>query len=183
MVFLLNFKVKLKKYTEVINFKKELNKLMLVYTNMKHILLTSLIVFSTMNFSTEIEEKLVNSGDIWTLGSGTGNNMSIGGEVLYLMPNSAYETYRSRKFSDWNQFSMVDTRNLVKLRRGYQFEIIEGLYQDNIFKVKLLSGNSKGRNYYVIAEDLLKKYTLNKKLATNNTIESTSEYLDYEEEK
>jgi hypothetical protein len=78
---------------------------------------------------------------------------------------------------------MVDTRNLVKLRRGYQVEIIEGLYQDNIFKVKLLSGNSKGRNYYVIAEDLLKKYTLNKKLATNNTIESTSEYLDYEEEK
>ena len=68
------------------------------------------------------------------------------------------QTYRSRKFGDWNQFSIIDTRNLVKLRRGYQIEIIEGLYQNNIFKVKLLSGNSKGRKYYVITEDLLKKY-------------------------
>jgi hypothetical protein len=76
------------------------------------------------------------------------------------MPNSAYETFRSRKFNDWNQFSIVDTRNLVKLRKGYQVEILESLYQDNIFKVKLLSGNNKNRKYYVIAEDLLKKYTL-----------------------
>jgi len=76
------------------------------------------------------------------------------------MPNSAYETFRSRKFNDWNQFSIVDTRNLVKLRKGYQVEILESLYQDNIFKVKLLSGNNKNRKYYVIAEDLIKKYTL-----------------------
>ena len=79
------------------------------------------------------------------------------------MPNSAYETYRSRKFNDWNQFSMIDTRNLVKLKKGYQIEIIEGLYQDNIFKVKLLSGNNNGRKYYVITEDLIKKYKLEDK--------------------
>tara|TARA_B000000477_G_scaffold73005_1_gene61322 strand:- start:224 stop:622 length:399 start_codon:yes stop_codon:yes gene_type:complete len=125
---------------------------------MKHLLLTALIFFSIPNFSEESEKELVNIGEIWTLGSSSGNTMSIGGEVLYLMPNSAYETYRSRKFGDWNQFSIIDTRNLVKLRRGYQIEIIEGLYQNNIFKVKLLSGNSKGRKYYVITEDLLKKY-------------------------
>ena len=76
------------------------------------------------------------------------------------MPNSAYETFRSRKFNDSNQFSIVDTRNLVKLRKGYQVEILESLYQDNIFKVKLLSGNNKNRKYYVIVEDLIKKYTL-----------------------
>tara|TARA_X000001036_G_scaffold90683_1_gene83033 strand:- start:996 stop:1394 length:399 start_codon:yes stop_codon:yes gene_type:complete len=127
---------------------------------MKHLLLTALIFFSIPNFSEESEKELVNIGEIWTLGSSSGNTMSIGGEVLYLMPNSAYETYRSRKFGDWNKFSIIDTRNLVKLRRGYQIEIIEGLYQDNIFKVKLLSGNSKGRKYYVITEDLLKKYTV-----------------------
>ena len=86
--------------------------------------------------------------------------MMNGGEVLYLMPNNAYETYRSRRFDDWNQFSMVDTRNLVKLRRGYEVEILEGLYQDDIYKVKLLSGNNKGRKYFVITEDLLKKYNL-----------------------
>ena len=131
---------------------------MLVYKHMKHLLLTALIFFSIPNFSEESEKELVNIGEIWTLGSSSGNTMSIGGEVLYLMPNSAYETYRSRKFGDWNQFSIIDTRNLVKLRRGYQIEIIEGLYQNNIFKVKLLSGNSKGRKYYVITEDLLKKY-------------------------
>ena len=131
---------------------------MLVYKHMKHLLLTALIFFPIPNFSEESEKELVNIGEIWTLGSSSGNTMSIGGEVLYLMPNSAYETYRSRKFGDWNQFSIIDTRNLVKLRRGYQIEIIEGLYQNNIFKVKLLSGNSKGRKYYVITEDLLKKY-------------------------
>ena len=133
---------------------------MLVYKHMKHLLLTALIFFSIQNFSEESEKELVNIGEIWTLGSSSGNTMSIGGEVLYLMPNSAYETYRSRKFGDWNQFSIIDTRNLVKLRRGYQIKIIEGLYQNNIFKVKLLSGNSKGRKYYVITEDLLKKYTV-----------------------
>ena len=133
---------------------------MLVYKYMKHLLLTALIFFSIPNFSEESEKELVNIGEIWTLGSSSGNTMSIGGEVLYLMPNSAYETYRSRKFGDWNQFSIIDTRNLVKLRRGYQIKIIEGLYQNNIFKVKLLSGNSKGRKYYVITEDLLKKYTV-----------------------
>ena len=133
---------------------------MLVYKHMKHLLLTAIIFFSIPNFSEESEKELVNIGEIWTLGSSSGNAMSIGGEVLYLMPNSAYETYRSRKFGDWNQFSIIDTRNLVKLRRGYQIEIIEGLYQNNIFKVKLLSGNSKGRKYYVITEDLLKKYTV-----------------------
>ena len=133
---------------------------MLVYKHMKHLLLTAIIFFSIPNFSEESEKELVNIGEIWTLGSSSGNTMSIGGEVLYLMPNSAYETYRSRKFGDWNQFSIIDTRNLVKLRRGYQIEIIEGLYQNNIFKVKLLSGNSKGRKYYVITEDLLKKYTV-----------------------
>ena len=131
---------------------------MLVYKCMKHLFLTALIFFAIPNFSEESEKELVNIGEIWTLGSSSGNTMSIGGEVLYLMPNSAYETYRSRKFGDWNQFSIIDTRNLVKLRRGYQIEIIEGLYQNNIFKVKLLSGNSKGRKYYVITEDLLKKY-------------------------
>ena len=131
---------------------------MLVYKHMKHLLLTAIIFFSIPNFSEESEKELVNIGEIWTLGSSSGNTMSIGGEVLYLMPNSAYETYRSRKFGDWNQFSIIDTRNLVKLRRGYQIEILEGLYQNNIFKVKLLSGNSKGRKYYVITEDLLKKY-------------------------
>ena len=136
---------------------------MLVYTNMKYILLTALIILSPLNFSEEPEELVVSVGDVWTLGSSSGNTMSIGGEVLYLMPNSAYETYRSRKFNDWNQFSMVDTRNLVKLRRGYQVEILEGLYQDAIFKVKLLSGTSKGRKYYVIKQDLLKKYKLEEK--------------------
>ena len=136
---------------------------MLVYKHMKHLLLTAIIFFSIPNFSEESEKELVNIGEIWTLGSSSGNTMSIGGEVLYLMPNSAYETYRSRKFGDWNQFSIIDTRNLVKLRRGYQIEIIEGLYQNNIFKVKLLSGNSKGRKYYVITEDLLKKYTVEEK--------------------
>ena len=62
-----------------------------------------------------------------------------------------------------------------------QIEIIEGLYQNNIFKVKLLSGNSKGRKYYVITEDLLKKYTVEeqeKLVAAGKSQTMKSKHLD-----
>ena len=127
---------------------------------MNKLFLLTLTIFSFSSFAEETNNSSVSVGEIWTLAKNSGNGMTIGGEVLYLMPNSAYETFRSRKFNDWNQFSIVDTRNLVKLRKGYQVEILESLYQDNIFKVKLLSGNNKNRKYYVIAEDLIRKYTL-----------------------
>ena len=54
---------------------------MLVYKHMKHLLLTAIIFFSIPNFSEESEKELVNIGEIWTLGSSSGNTMSIGGEV------------------------------------------------------------------------------------------------------
>ena len=127
---------------------------------MRFLLLIACLIIPYEGFTDEAKDKEVNPGEIWILKSTSGNGMMNGGEVLYLMPNNAYETYRSRRFDDWNQFSMVDTRNLVKLRRGYEVEILEGLYQDDIYKVKLLSGNNKGRKYFVITEDLLKKYNL-----------------------
>lgn len=130
---------------------------------MKQLILIALLSIPLFAIADNDDMPSIETGDVWTLGRSSGNTMTIGGEVLYLMPNSAYETYRSRKFNDWNQFSMIDTRNLVKLKKGYQIEIIEGLYQDNIFKVKLLSGNNKGRKYYVITEDLIKKYKLEDK--------------------
>jgi len=127
---------------------------------MRFLLLITCLIIPYEGFADKTEAKEVNPGEVWILKSTSGNGMMNGGEVLYLMPNNAYETYRSRRFDDWNQFSMVDTRNLVKLRRGYEVEILEGLYQDDIYKVKLLSGNNKGRKYFVITEDLLKKYNL-----------------------
>ena len=127
---------------------------------MRFLLLIACLIIPYEGFADETEAKEVNPGEVWILKSTSGNGMMNGGEVLYLMPNNAYETYRSRRFDDWNQFSIVDTRNLVKLRRGYEVEILEGLYQNDIYKVKLLSGNNKGRKYFVITEDLLKKYNL-----------------------
>ena len=159
----LSFQECLNKLKFYINKKIELKYDVIVYIHMKQLILIALLTIPFSAIAENDDMPSVTPGDVWTLGKTSGNTMTIGGEVLYLMPNSAYETYRSRKFNDWNQFSMIDTRNLVKLKKGYQIEIIEGLYQDNIFKVKLLSGNNNGRKYYVITEDLIKKYKLEDK--------------------
>ncbi len=85
---------------------------------MKQLILIALLSIPLFAIADNDDTPSITTGDVWTLGRSSGNTMTIGGEVLYLMPNSAYETYRSRKFNDWNKFSMIDTRNLVKLKKG-----------------------------------------------------------------
>ena len=63
-------------------------------------------------------------------------------------------------FNDWDTFSVVDTRDLVRLKKGYEIEVTEKLYSNEVLKVKLLDGKNKGRFYYAIADDLAKKYLL-----------------------
>ena len=88
---------------------------------------------------------------------------------FYPEENSVYSwfDYRSRMFDDWDVFSVVDPRDLVRLRKGYEIEITEILYSDQVLKVKLLDGRYKGKFYYAIADDLAKKYLLEEKVEKN----------------
>ena len=93
--------------------------------------------------------------------------MNGSGEVLYQIASDAYHTYRARIFNDWDVFSVVDSRDLVRLRKGYEIEVTEKLYSNEVLKVKLLDGRNKGRFYYAIAEDLTQKYLLEEKEEEN----------------
>ena len=105
----------------------------------------------------------VETGQTWSLESRS-NKLSVGNsKVLYFFPNDAYNTYRARKFSDWDTFSIVDARNLVRLNTGDRVEIIESKYQAKVFEVKLLDGFQKNRKYFLIKEDLLDDFKLMEK--------------------
>ena len=53
---------------------------------------------------------------------------------------------------------MVDSRDIERLSKGDVIQILESEYNSKIYKVKLLSGFNKNKNFYVIAEDLKNYY-------------------------
>ena len=67
--------------------------------------------------------------------------------------------FRANGFPD----ELVDN----ELRKGYEIEVTEKLYSNEVLKVKLLDGRYKGRFYYAIADDLTKKYLLEEKEEEN----------------
>ena len=102
-------------------------------------------------------------GQIWKLNVRSSASMNGSGEVLYQIASDAYHTHRARMFDEWDVFSVVDSRDLVRLRKGYEIEVTEKLYSNEVLKVKLLDGRYKGRFFYAIADDLSKKYLLDEK--------------------
>ena len=99
-------------------------------------------------------------GQIWSL-EARSNKLSVGNsKVLYFFSNDAYNTYRARRFSDWDRFSIVDGRNLVRLNKGDRVEILQPKFQSNVYEVKLLDGFEKNRKYFLIKEDLLNDFKL-----------------------
>ena len=87
--------------------------------------------------------------------------MSVGNsKVLFFFSNDAFNTYQARKFSDWDNFSIIDSRNLVRLNTGDQIKIVNSRYQEKIYEVILLDGFEKNRKYFVIKEDLLNDFKL-----------------------
>lgn len=99
-------------------------------------------------------------GQKWSLETRS-NKSSIGdSEVLYFFSNDAYNTYQARRFSDWDRFSIVDGRNLVRLNTGDRVEILKSKYKSKIYEVKLLDGFNKNRQYYLIKEDLINDFKL-----------------------
>lgn len=125
------------------------------------------IFFFTAIFSAEEISVSIEEGQTWYLESTSNKLTPSNSKVLYFFSNDAYNTYQARIFSDWDRFSIVDSRNLVRLNKGDRVQIIKSKHFEKIYKVKLLDGFEKNREYFVIKDDLLKYYKLNGK--ENNT--------------
>ena len=134
----------------------------------KHKLIKLLLVIPLfMSLNSFSNSDSIEVGQIWKLNVRSSASMNGSGEVLYQIASDAYHTQRARIFDDWDVFSVVDSRDLVRLRKGYEIEVTEKLYSNEVLKVKLLDGRNKGRFYYAIADDLFKKYSLEEKEEQN----------------
>src|SRR6056300_1849543 len=126
----------------------------------KYLLFLSLITAVPSLFAestTDPERDLV--GTVWQLIKNGSHNSSFGrGQVLYFLSSDAYHTHRSRKFQTWDTFSMVDGRNLVRLKKNEGIEIVASKFNNSIYEVKLLDGFYKGKTYYLIADELEKNF-------------------------
>ena len=126
------------------------------YKKLKLFLLLPLL----LNLQSFTNDESIEVGQVWKLNVRSNGSLNGSGEVLYQIASDAYHTHRARMFNDWDVFSVVDTRDLVRLKKGYEIEVTEKLYSNEVLKVKLLNGKNKGRFYYAIADDLAKKYLL-----------------------
>ena len=134
----------------------------------KHKLIKLLLVIQLfMSLNSFSNSDSIEVGQIWKLNVRSSASMNGSGEVLYQIASDAYYTHRARIFDDWDVFSVVDSRDLVRLKTGYAIEVTEKLYSNEVLKVKLLDGRYKGRFYYAIADDLTKKYSLEEKEEQN----------------
>ena len=144
----------------------ELKQFFLIYINMNNkykqikLLLVLPLFLSLNSFTNSVS---IEVGQVWKLNVRSNGSLNGSGEVLYQIASDAYHTHRARMFDDWDVFSVVDTRDLVRLKKGYEIEVTEKLYSNEVLKVKLLDGKYKGRFYYAIADDLSKKYLLEEK--------------------
>ena len=128
-------------------------------------LVLALPLFLSLNSFSDSDS--IEVGQVWKLNVRSSASLNGSGEVLYQIASDAYHTHRARIFNDWDVFSVVDSRDLVRLRKGYEVEVTEKLYSNEVLKVKLLDGRNKGRFYYAIAEDLTEKYLLEEREEEN----------------
>ena len=130
-----------------------------------------LLMFSLfLSFYSFSSDESIEVGQIWKLNVTSNGSLNGSGEVLYQIASDAYHTHRARIFNDWDVFSVVDSRDLIRLSKGYTIEITEKLYSNEVVKVKLLDGRNKGELYYAIADDLSKKYLLEDQEKENEDI-------------
>ena len=126
----------------------------------------TLIALSTMllilDVNSENNETVIEEGQTWTLEKRSTKFSPTNSKVLYYFSIDAFNTYQARKFNDWDQFSIVDGRNLVRLNKGDRIEILNSKHFEKIYEVKLLDGFEKNRKYYVIKDDLIRHYKLSK---------------------
>jgi len=119
--------------------------------------LISLLLMISSHLMSE-ENISINIGQEWSLESRSNKLSPSNSKVLYFMSSDAYHTYRARQFGDWDVFSIVNARNLERLNRGDVIKIVEPKFNKNIYQVTLMNGFSKNRNFYVIADDLIRYF-------------------------
>ena len=118
------------------------------------------VMLFTFNLSASNGEISVEQGQTWSLIKKS-NRLSLhNSKVLYFFSTDAYNTYQARKFNDWNEFSVTDSRNLVRLNKGDRIKIMNSKHQEKIYEVELLDGFEKNRKYFVIKEDLVSDFIL-----------------------
>ena len=125
----------------------------------KFILLTFIFSFFHLLNAEDISPT-IEQGQTWYLESRSNKLTPSNSKVLYFFSNDAYNTYQARIFSDWDRFSIIDSRNLVRLNKGDRVEILKSKHFEKIYEVKLLDGFEKNRKYYIIKDDLINHYKL-----------------------
>ena len=127
----------------------------------KFILLTFIFSFTSI-FDAKDTQPAIEEGQTWYLESRSNKLTPSNSKVLYFFSNDAYNVLQARLFSDWDRFSIIDSKNLVRLNTGDRVEILKSKHFEKIYEVKLLDGFEKNIKYYVIKDDLLKHYKLSK---------------------
>ena len=127
---------------------------------MKIILIFLTIMLLVTDVNSENNEIIIEEGQTWALEKRSTKFSPTNSKVLYYFSIDALNTYQARKFNDWDQFSIVDGRNLVRLNKGDRIKIIKPRHQDEIYEVELLDGFEKNKKYFVIKEDLFSDFAL-----------------------
>ena len=127
---------------------------------MKIVLMFLTIMLLVTDVNSENNEIIIEEGQTWALEKRSTKFSPTNSKVLYYFSIDAFNTYQARKFNDWDQFSIVDGRNLVRLNKGDRIKIIKPRHQDEIYEVELLDGFEKNKKYFVIKEDLFSDFAL-----------------------
>ena len=83
------------------------------------------------------------------------------GEPLYMYSSDALNTYRARELNAWDFFSLVDARNLKRIKKDSKIKVVEMIHNNKIVKVK--SSDHK-KELYIIKEDLISKFKLTEEI-------------------
>ena len=127
------------------------------------ILLFFLATFSSFKFIADEDSSVVEIGQTWHLTSRSNKASLSGSKVLYFFSTDAYHTHQARIFSNWDNFSIVDSRNLVRLNKGDRVKILKIKHNQKVYQVELLDGYEKNKKYFVIKDDLLNDFKLMEK--------------------
>ena len=127
------------------------------------ILLLLFVTFTSFTFIADEDASAVEIGQTWQLISRSNKASLSGSKVLYFFSSDAYHTYQARIFSDWDNFSIVDSRNLVRLNKVNRVQILKIKNNVKVYQVELLDGFEKNKKYFVIKDDLFNDFKLMEK--------------------
>ena len=141
------------------------------FTNLLNmrILLLLIVTFTSFTFIADEDASAVEIGQTWQLTSRSNKASLSGSKVLYFFSSDAYHTYQARIFSDWDNFSIVDSRNLVRLNKGDRVQILKTKHNEKVYQVELLDGFEKNKKYFVIKDDLFNDFKLMEKKWTTDS--------------